>query len=117
MDRLIRSVLCRLMIALVAISLASAPLHATVGPAPGMFVGEVQTTQTGQSQPDYRYGIPSKSHAAGQGCCHLGCIMAVLPPLTGAMHALPLSEIVPILPDLMPVAAMRSGIDHPPKRA
>lgn len=119
-DSLTRFVLSRLMIALIAIGLVSAPQHAivpTAGTAPGMFAREAQMTQAVQSQPDHQYGIPSKSHATELICCYSACVMAVVPALAGALQALPLSEIIPILPDLIPVAAMASGIDRPPKRA
>ena len=119
MHDLIRHVLSRLMVALVAIGLASAPLYAAVQVAAadhGPSVHAVQTTYASHGQPDH-HGGASKSHAAGQFCCHPGCIMAVVPVPANLAQDVPLSEAVPIPPDLTPVPARPSGIDHPPKPA
>ena len=43
--------------------------------------------------------------------------MAVVPVPANLAQGVPLSEAVPIPPDLTPVPAMPSGIDRPPKRA
>jgi hypothetical protein len=122
-DDLIRFVLSRWIVALVAIGLASAPLHAAARPLDaGYGVSDqaeeaVQALQGTHGQSDRHHGTPSRSDAPGQSCCHHGCIMAVLPALGSAAHALPLSESVPVPPDLTPVPSMPSGIDRPPKRA
>ena len=120
MERLIRYVLSRLVVALVAIGLVSAPLHAAAQaavPGPDISVHEVQAKQAVNGHSDHRHSNPSKAHAAGQFCCHPGCIMAVIPVPTNMAQGVPLSEAVPIPPDLTPVPAMLFGIDRPPKRA
>jgi hypothetical protein len=117
---LIRFVLIRLTVALVAIGLASAPLHAAVQAGTfdhGLAADAVQTAHASHGQPDHHYGGASKPHAAGQFCCHPGCIMAVVPVPANLAQGVPLSKVVPILPDLMPVPAIPFGIDRPPKRA
>jgi hypothetical protein len=117
---LIRFVLSRLTVALVAIGLASAPLYAAVRTAAadhGPSVHALQTTHATHGQPDHHHGGTSKPHEAGQFCCHPGCIMAVVPVPSNLAQGVPLSEEVPIPPDLTPVPAMQSGIDRPPKRA
>jgi hypothetical protein len=117
---LIHFVLSRLTVALMALGLASAPLSAAAlepGPDPGPSIHGVQAAHASDAQPDHRHEGASKPHAAGQICCHPGCIMAVVPVLTSATQGLPLSEAVPIPPDLTPAAAMPLGIDRPPKRA
>jgi hypothetical protein len=117
---LIRFVLSRLTVALVAIGLASAPLYAAVRAEAsdhGASTHAVGTTHASLGQPDHHHGGTSKPHAAGQFCCHPGCIMAVVPILSNLAQGVPLSEAVPIPPDLTPVPAMQSGIDRPPKRA
>ena len=119
MHDLIRLVLSRLTVALVAIGLASAPLYAAVRAAAadhGPSIHAVQTTHASHGQPDH-HGGTSKPHEAGQFCCHPGCIMAVVPVPSNLAQGVPLSEAVPIPPDLTPVPAMPSGIDRPPKRA
>lgn len=119
MHDLIRFVLSRLTVALVAIGLASAPLYAAVqanAPVHGPSAYGVESTHASHGQPDHHGGV-SKSHAARQFCCHPGCIMAVVPVPANLAQDVPLSEVVPIPPDLTPVPAMPSGIDHPPKPA
>ncbi|ANY83958.1 hypothetical protein BB934_37425 (plasmid) [Microvirga ossetica] len=116
----LRLMLRRLMVVLVASGLASVPWHAVAQTAPvrpSLSAHAVQVTLEVHSHTDHQHGTPSKSHASGQACCHPGCIMAVVPAFGSAAHALPLSESVPIPPDLTPVLAMLSGIDRPPKRA
>ncbi|MBA1158844.1 hypothetical protein [Microvirga mediterraneensis] len=119
MHDLIRSVLSRLTVALLAIGLASAPLYAAVQakvPEHGSSAHAGQATHASQAQSDHHYSGASKSYAAGQFCCHPGCIMAVVPVPANLAQGVPLSEAVPIPPDLTPVPAMLSGIDRPPKR-
>jgi hypothetical protein len=122
-DYLIRFVLSRWIVALVAIGLASAPLHAAarlLDAGSGVSAHAREATQVLHEihgQPDRHHGTPSRSDVPGQACCHPGCIMAVLPALGGAAHALPLSESVPIPPDLTPIPSMPSGIERPPKHA
>jgi hypothetical protein len=122
-DDLIRFVFSRWIVALVAIGLASAPLHAAARmlDAGSGFSGHTeeatQVLHETHSQPDRNHGTPSRSDAPGQSCCHPGCIMAVLPALGSAAHALPLSESVPVPPDLTPIPFMPSGIERPPKHA
>jgi hypothetical protein len=118
---LIDFVLNRLTVALVALGLASAPLSAAVraqgpDPSPSIIHG-VQAMHASDVEPEHRHEGTSKPHAARQLCCHPGCIMAVVPALASPTFGLPLSEVVPIPPDLMPVVARSSGIDRPPKRA
>jgi len=115
---LIRLMLSRLTVALVAIGLASAPLYAAVqaaAAAPGLHT--VQAMHASHGQPEHRHDGASKPHAAGQFCCHPGCIMAVIPVPTNVAQCVPFSEAVPIPPDLTPVAATPSGVDRPPKHA
>jgi len=117
---LIRFVLSRLTVALVAIGLASAPLYAAVRAEAsdhGASTHAAGTTHVSRGQPDQHHGGTSKPHEAGQFCCHPGCIMAVVPIPSNLAQGVPLSETVPIPPDLTPVPAMPSGIDRPPKRA
>jgi hypothetical protein len=122
-DDLIRFVLSRWIVALVAIGLASAPLHAAARlPDAGSGVSghateATQALQGTHGQPDRHHGTPSRSDARGQSCCHPGCIMAVLPALGIGAHALPLSESVPIPPDRTPIPSMPTGIERPPKHA
>ena len=123
MDDLIRFVLSRWIVALVAIGLASAPLHAAArmldadSRVSGHATEATQALHEIHDQPDRHHGAPSRSDAPGQSCCHLGCIMAVLPALGSAAHALPLSESVAVPPDLTPIPSVPSGIDRPPKHA
>ena len=123
MDDLIRFVLSRWIVALVAIGLASAPLHAAArmldadSRVPGHATEATQALHEIHGQPDRHHGTPSRSDAPGQSCCHPGCIMAVLPALGSAAHALPLSESVAVPPDLTPIPSVPSGIDRPPKHA
>jgi hypothetical protein len=122
-DDLIRFVLSRWIVALVAIGLASAPLHAAarmLDAGFGVFGQAVEATHALQGihgQPNQHHGAASPSDALGQACCHPGCIMAVLPALGSAAHALPLSKPVPVPPDLTPIPSVPSGIDRPPKHA
>jgi hypothetical protein len=116
---LIRFVLSRLTVAVLAIGLASAPLYAAVQakvPVHGPSVHVVETTHAPHGQPDHHHSGASKPYAAGQFCCHPGCIMAVVPVSTNLAQGVPLSEVVPIPPDVTPVPAMLFGIDRPPKR-
>jgi hypothetical protein len=116
---LIRFVLSRLTVALVAIGLASAPLYAAVKertPGRGLSVHVVETTHASDEQPDHHHGSASTPYAMGQFCCHPGCIMAVVPVPMNLAQGMPLSEVVPIPPDQTPVPAVRSGIERPPKR-
>jgi hypothetical protein len=118
---LIRFVLSRLTVVLLAIGLASAPLHVAVQAGAsdhhGASTHAAQATHASHGQPDYHHGGASKPFAAGQSCCHPGCIMAVVPVPANLAQGVPLSEVVPIPPDLTPVPAMLFGIDRPPKRA
>ncbi|WP_162820492.1 hypothetical protein [Microvirga calopogonii] len=119
MHDLIRFVLSRLTVALVAIALASAPLYAAVRAEAndhGASTHAVGTTYASLGQPDHHHGSTSKPHEAGQFCCHPGCIMAVVPVLSNLAQGVPLSEAVPIPPDLTPVPDVPSGIGRPPKR-
>ncbi|MBJ6128312.1 hypothetical protein [Microvirga splendida] len=77
----------------------------------------MQTAHASPGQPDHHHSGASKPYAAGQFCCHPGCIMAVFPIPANLTQGVPLSEVVPIPPDLTPVPAMLFGIDRPPKRA
>jgi hypothetical protein len=117
---LIRFVLSRLTVALVALGLASAPLYAAVQAqasdhSPSTYA--VQIPHASQDQPDHHHSGASKSYAAGQFCCHPGCIMAVVPVPANLAQGLALSEVVPIPPDLTPVVALPFGLDRPPKRS
>jgi hypothetical protein len=117
---LIRFVLSRLTVALLALGLASAPLHAAVQARTsdhGASTHVVETTPASHGQTDHHHGSASKPYAAGQFCCHPGCIMAVVPVPANLARGVLLSEAVPIPPDLTPVPTMLSGIDRPPKRA
>jgi len=122
-DDLIRFVLSRWIVALVAIGLASAPLHAAARMLDADSRVSSHATEATQAlheihgQPDRHHGAPFRSDAPGQSCCHSGCIMAVLPALGSAAHALPLSESVAVPPDLTPIPSVPSGIDRPPKHA
>ena len=120
MHDLIRFVLSRLTVALVAIGLASAPLYAAVRAGTSDHGASTHTagpTHASLGQLDHHDGGPSKPHEAGQFCCHPGCIMAVVPVPSNLAQSVPMSEAVPIPRDLTPVPAMPSGIDRPPKRA
>lgn len=117
---LIRLMLSRLTVALLALGLASAPLYAAVRAGTsdhGPSAHAVQTTHTSHGQADHHHSGASKPYVAGQFCCHPGCIMAVFPVPANLAQGVPLSEVVPIPPDLTPVPAMLFGIDRPPKRA
>ena len=119
MHDLIRFVLSRLTVALVAIGLASAPLYAAVRAEAsdhGASTHAAGTTHVSLDQSDHHHSGTSKPHEAGQFCCHPGCIMAVVPVPMNLAQGMPLSEVVPIPPDLTPMLAMRSGIERPPKR-
>lgn len=120
MHDLIRFTLRRLTVALVAIGLASAPLYAAVQAGTsdhGPSAHAVQATHASHGQSDHHHSGASKPYAAGQFCCHPGCIMAVVPVPANLSQGVPLSEVVPIPPDLTPVPAMPFGIDRPPKRS
>jgi hypothetical protein len=109
-----------LMVVMVAVGLASAPLYAVAQAAEStamMKADHGQTRLTAHGATDHDHASPGKVHAIGQTCCHPGCIMAVVPVFAGTTQASPLSEVVPIPPDLTPVPAIPFGIDRPPKRA
>lgn len=117
---LIRLMLSRLTVALLALGLASAPLYAAAQAGTsdhGLSARAAQTTHTSHDQSDHHHSGASKPYAAGQFCCHPGCIMAVFPVPANLTQGVPLSEVVPIPPDLTPVPAIPFGIDRPPKRA
>gem|GEM_PF-3015169 len=120
MHDLIRLMLSRLTVALLAFGLASAPLYAAVQAGTfdhGSSAHAVQTTHTSHGQSDHHHSGASKPYAAGQFCCHPGCIMAVFPVPANLAQGVPLSEVVPIPPDLTRVPAVLFGIDRPPKHA
>jgi hypothetical protein len=111
--------LSRLTVALLAFGLASAPLYAAVQPRTfdhGPSAHAVQDADPSHGQSDHHHAGASKPHASGQFCCHPGCIMAVVPVPANLNQGMPLSEMVPIPPDLTPVVALSSGLDRPPKR-
>ncbi|MBD2746086.1 hypothetical protein IC232_05160 [Microvirga sp. BT688] len=120
MHDMIRLMLSRLTVALLALGLASAPLYAAVQAGTSDYVPSshaVQTAHASHGQADHHHSGASKPYAAGQFCCHPGCIMAVFPVPANLAHGVPLSEVVPIPPDLTPMPAMLFGIDRPPKHA
>jgi hypothetical protein len=116
---LISLVLSRLTVAFLALGLASAPLYAAVQARTldhGPCAHAVQDAHSSHGQSDHHHAGASKPHAAGQFCCHPGCIMAVVPVPANLNQGMPLSEMVPIPPNLIPVVALPFGLDRPPKR-
>jgi hypothetical protein len=120
-DALIRFVLSHWIVALVAIGLTSAPLHAAARMPDADSGGSIQAAEAMQAlhgihgQLDHHHGTLPQSHALGQSCCHPGCILAVVGTFADTLHALPLSKVVPIPADLTRVPTIAYGIDRPPK--
>jgi hypothetical protein len=103
-----------LMVAMVALGLASAPLYAAAS-AVTMHHHE-HLTNVAQGAGD-SHAIPAKSRAVGQPCCHPGCIMAVVPGFASlAAVLLPWVTVpIPREPGVASIAPL--GPDRPPKRA
>ena len=115
-DAVIHFVLSRSIVTLVAIGLASAPLHAAGRMPDADFSGSIQDAEAMQAldgihgQPDHHHGTPPQSYAPGQSCCHPGCILAVAGTFAGTLHALPLRKVVPIPTNLTRVPTIPYGI-------
>jgi hypothetical protein len=109
-----------LLVVTVALGLASAPLYAVAQAADGPAVAQPyhgHMIWVGQGSADHDHAAPAQPHAMGQSCCHLGCVMAVVPGFASlAPVPLPLVTIpIPGDPGVTPIAPL--GPDRPPKRA
>ncbi|MFC1458303.1 hypothetical protein ACETIH_16680 [Microvirga arabica] len=106
----------RLLVALVAFGLVATPWHGVA-----LAAGQASAVEFPHArvlhQGDHNHAPPAKAHAAGQGCCHPSCTMAVVPCSPGPMQACLVSASVHGAPDLMPAPNVPSGLDRPPKFA
>ena len=120
MTRLLRFMLYRFLIAMVALGLASTTWHgvALAGrPAPA---AQAHATSVGhkhrtQGQADHKHLAPGKTQAGAQNCCHPACTMAVIPGPAGPTQDVPLSAPLHVTGDLVPVPESPPGLDRPPK--
>ena len=117
-----RSVLIRWIIALVALGLVSAPLHAgAMLQAHGISTSRFASPQSpgeaaivGSEHAGHQHAPPIK-HASGKFCCQAACVMALpLIPCNTGPHVVP-SVKMPMQPDPIPPAPSPFGIDRPPK--
>jgi hypothetical protein len=110
----------RLLVAMVALGLASTTWHgiavaASHAPAMQANATQVGHEHGGHSQADHKHPAPGKTQAAAQTCCHPACTMAVIPFPTGPMQEFPLSAPLHVTGDSIPVPESPSGPDRPPK--
>ncbi|WP_201860724.1 hypothetical protein [Microvirga soli] len=122
MPHLLRLMLGHLMVAMVAIALVGTYWHGLVKAGSPGPVLHAHSASSGpqhalQGQAEHKHSGPTKAHAAGQGCCHPACTVAIIPSPVGAAQALLPSAPVRSSPDLVPAPATPSGLDRPPKRA
>ncbi|MBM6595366.1 hypothetical protein [Microvirga pudoricolor] len=120
MARLLRFMLRRLLVAMVALGLASTTWHgvalaASYAPAIQADATHVGHQHGAHKQADQKPSAPGKSHSAAQNCCHPACTMAVIPFPSGPMQEFPLSAPLRVTGDPMPVPESPSGLDRPPK--
>ena len=120
MARLLRFMLSRLLVAMVAICLASTTWHGVALAASHVPAMQADATQVGHEhgahgQADHKHPTPGKTQTAAQTCCHPACTMAVIPSAAGPMQDSPLSAPLRVTGDSMPVPKSPSGPDRPPK--
>ncbi len=117
---LLRFMLSRLLVAMVALGLASTMWHgvalaASHAPAMRAYATHVGHEHEAHGQADHKHPAPGKTQTAAQTCCHPACTMAVIPFPTGPMLEVPLSAPLRVTGDSLPVPERPSGPDRPPK--
>ncbi|MFC1458307.1 hypothetical protein ACETIH_16700 [Microvirga arabica] len=117
---LLRLVLTRLLIAMIAIAPASASWHGAAQAAVQDPAWHSDVMQGGHKQavhrrPDHKHFAPAKAHGAGQICCHPACTMAAAPSPGVPAQAFLLSAPLRVAPDRIPLPRFSSGLDRPPK--
>ncbi|QRM35303.1 hypothetical protein [Microvirga sp. VF16] len=116
MAHLLRFMLSRLLIAMIAFSLASTTWHGVAQAASHGPAVQARDAQVRHSQADHQHSASAKAHAAGQRHCHPACTMATAPSPAIPAQTFLFSASLPVARDLMPVPITPSSLDHPPKR-
>ena len=109
-----------LMVAVLALGIASAPLYAVAQAEDGTITAQAhhgRMAQVTQGVPNHDHVSLAKPHAMGQTCCHPGCIMAVVPPFTSLTTAPVLWTTLAIPRDRGIIPVTPPGLDRPPKLA
>jgi hypothetical protein len=114
---LFRIVLSRWIIALVALGLVSAPLHAGARVQDATSAHHSAPQEINHGIPGHHHSSPAEGHAAGKACCQTACVMALLTVPCGTVLPVMPAVTVALPPDLMPPATEPPGIDRPPKRS
>jgi hypothetical protein len=109
-----------LTVAMLALGIASAPLYAVAQAEDGTTAVQAHhehMAQVAQGTPDHDHISRAKSHAMAPTCCHPGCIMAVIPAVTGlTVSPVPWTTLT-IPRDRGAIPVTPPGLDRPPKLA
>ena len=118
--RLLRFMLSRLLIAMVAFGFASSTWYGVALAAGHPPTAQAHATHVGHehgahTQADHKQSAPGKAHKVAQNCCHPACTMAAIPLPASPTQDLLLSAPLRVTGDLVPVPESLPGLDRPPK--